>query len=103
MPDDGNATDGPAGARDNVDTTVENLLGGSGDDSLTGSAVANRLTGGLAADRLNGLGGNDTLVANDGVVDTAIQCDGGTPAGAADRAVLDVADPAASNCETVTR
>jgi Ca2+-binding RTX toxin-like protein len=97
------ASDGRASARDNVDTTVENLIGGSSPDTLIGSALANRITGGLGADRLRGLGGDDTLVARDGVVDTEIQCDGGAPAGTADQATLDTADPTPSNCETVTR
>ena len=101
--DDGNSADGPVGARDNVDTTVENLIGGTGDDTLIGSALANRITGGLGVDRLHGLGGDDTLVAKDGVVDTEIQCDGGVPAGAADQAIVDASDPAASNCETIIR
>jgi Ca2+-binding RTX toxin-like protein len=82
---------------------VENLIGGSSPDTLIGRALANRITGGLGADRLRGLGGDDTLVARDGVVDTEIQCDGGAPAGTADQATLDTADPTPSNCETVTR
>jgi Ca2+-binding RTX toxin-like protein len=82
---------------------VENLIGGSSPDTLIGSALANRITGGLGVDRLRGLGGDDTLVARDGVVDTEIQCDGGAPAGTADQATLDTADPTPSNCETVTR
>ena len=70
---------------------------------MIGSALANRITGGAGADRLRGLGGDDTLAAQDGVADSEIECDGGTPAGAADQAILDAADPVASHCETVTR
>jgi hypothetical protein len=94
--DDGNSSDGSAGARDNVKSDVENLIGGSGADTLTGSAANNRLTGGLGADSLSGLGGNDSLFANDGTADTTIDCDGGT----ADTAHVDSQDPATVGCET---
>jgi hypothetical protein len=94
---DGDASDGPAGARDNVKPDIENLSGGSGNDSLTGSAASNRLTGRLGADSLSGLGGNDELFANDGVADTRIECDGGT----ADVAHVDALDPIPARCETV--
>jgi hypothetical protein len=99
--DDGGSLDGPAGARDRVVTDVERLVGGSGPDTLIGSAGGNRLTGGLGADVLRGLGGNDTLLANDGVADTELTCDGGLPAGTADVARVDAADPAPTGCETV--
>ncbi len=35
---DGVADDGLAGEADNVGTTVENIVGGGGDDDLTGTA-----------------------------------------------------------------
>jgi Ca2+-binding RTX toxin-like protein len=95
--DDGNSDDGPPGARDNVKSDVENLTGGGGADTLTGSALANILRGGAGADSLLGLGANDTLFANDGVADTAINCDGGT----ADSAHVDAQDPATVGCESV--
>jgi Ca2+-binding RTX toxin-like protein len=95
--DDGNSNDGPAGARDNLKTDVENLIGGSGADTLTGSTGNNKLTGGLGADSLFGLGGNDSLFANDGIADTTINCDGGTT----DTAHVDALDPAPIGCETV--
>jgi Ca2+-binding RTX toxin-like protein len=82
---------------------VENLVGGSGGDTLIGRALANRIITGGGADRLRGLGGNDTLSAQDGVADTELECDGGSPAGTADRATVDASDPAPSNCETVIR
>jgi Ca2+-binding RTX toxin-like protein len=100
--DDGGDIDGPPDARDDVRTTVEHLTAGAGDDTLIGSASGNRLTGGLGADIFQGLGGNDFLFANDGVVDTQLDCDGGAPLGGADVARVDVADPAPTNCETVT-
>jgi glucose/arabinose dehydrogenase len=95
--DDGNAADGPAGARDNVLTSVENLTGGAGADTLIGSGVANTLVGGFGADILRGLAGNDVLFANDGATDTEISCDGG----AADSAHVDAGDPVTSGCESV--
>jgi len=40
---------------------IENALGGSGNDSLTGNDGANLLKGGAGSDKLNGLGGADIL------------------------------------------
>ncbi|AZE72016.1 Secreted alkaline metalloproteinase [Pseudomonas synxantha] len=42
--------------------TLENAVGGTGNDALIGNHVANRLTGGGGADRLQGGGGADTFV-----------------------------------------
>lgn len=42
-------------------TSIENLVGSSQDDTLTGSTVANRLEGGGGNDTLSGGGGGDTL------------------------------------------
>jgi Ca2+-binding RTX toxin-like protein len=95
--DDGNANDGPAGARDNVMPDVENLSGGDGADTLRGSPGVNVLRGGAGTDSLFGLGGNDVLFANDGAADSAIDCDGG----ATDVAHVDPGDPATVGCETV--
>lgn len=60
---DGVANDGETGADelDNVKADIEDLIGGSDDDILTGSALANTLTGGAGDDVLNGLAGNDTF------------------------------------------
>lgn len=41
--------------------TIENALGGNGNDTLTGNAASNTLDGGAGNDILTGLGGNDTL------------------------------------------
>ena len=41
-------------------TSIENVTGGSGNDSLTGDVGANILTGGLGTDTLSGGAGNDT-------------------------------------------
>src|SRR5262249_60985088 len=61
------------------------------------------LPGGPGADRRRGLGGNDTLAARDGGTDTQLDCDGASPAGTADQAIVDTSDPPPVNCETVTR
>ncbi len=60
------ANDGEASEADKVFTDIEIVLGGSGDDTITGSANADQLHGGLGNDTLNGGAGNDTLVGGDG-------------------------------------
>ena len=101
-PNDGNAADDNGVRRDDVKPDVENLLGGSGADSLTGSDQANQLDGGPGADTLFGLDGNDTLLAFDGLADAFLNCDGGGLPGNADVADVDATDPPATGCETVT-
>jgi Ca2+-binding RTX toxin-like protein len=72
---DGVPNDGQAGEGDNVAADVENVIGGSGRDTLIGSGAANvldgrdaddTLLGGSADDRLEGGAGNDTLMGEDG-------------------------------------
>ena len=46
--------------------TIENAIGGSGNDSITGSTGANRLEGGAGNDALAGGAGNDTLLGQGG-------------------------------------
>jgi Ca2+-binding RTX toxin-like protein len=46
----------------NFGVQIENAIGGSGDDKITGNQVDNTLTGNAGKDTLNGLGGHDTLV-----------------------------------------
>ena len=41
---------------------VENVTGGSGDDTLTGDGSANVIDGGLGADTIDGGEGDDTIV-----------------------------------------
>ena len=66
---DGQANDGYSGAppeeRDNVGVDVENVIGTSGDDVITGSASANSLDGAEGTDRLNGADGDDTFTIYD--------------------------------------
>lgn len=45
---------------------IENAIGGSGDDSLTGNDATNMLVGGLGNDELIGANGNDTLIGGRG-------------------------------------
>jgi Ca2+-binding RTX toxin-like protein len=58
---------------------IENAIGGSGNDTITGNAVANVLNGGAGNDTLNGAGGADTLVGGLGadhfVFDSAAYAD----------------------------
>ncbi len=53
---------------------IENAIGGSGDDSISGNAAANTLIGNAGADHLFGLDGTDNLSGGLG----ADQLDGGT-------------------------
>jgi Ca2+-binding RTX toxin-like protein len=63
---DGNAVDGPAGARDNVASDVESLQGSTGPDELTGGPGNDNLDGYVGNDTLNGVGGADTLYGDSG-------------------------------------
>lgn len=45
---------------------IENAVGGAGNDTMTGNALANLLDGGAGSDTLNGGAGNDTLLAGAG-------------------------------------
>lgn len=57
---------GASGEGDNIHSDVENLVGGLGDDSLTGSAAANLLDGGGGQDQLFGGAGADNLIGGAG-------------------------------------
>jgi Ca2+-binding RTX toxin-like protein len=54
------------GAGVDLISNVENAIGGSGSDTLTGTAAANTLTGGLGNDALTGGDGDDRLDGGDG-------------------------------------
>lgn len=58
---DGTAGDGESGENDNLSADLEDLIGGSANDTLTGNSAANVLTGGAGADTLGGDAGADTL------------------------------------------
>lgn len=80
---DGRRNDGFPGELDQVGTDIEDILGGSGPDMLTGSRLANELrgeggadtiVGGLGRDTLLGGAGNDTIRSADAFRDVV---DGG--------------------------
>jgi len=50
----------------NVQSYIENAIGGSGNDTITGNAIANMLDGGGGNDTLIGGAGNDTIVGGSG-------------------------------------
>lgn len=56
-------------------SNIENVIGGSGSDVITGNSVANILDGGPGADVLIGKGGDDTYYV-DNVADTVIENNG---------------------------
>ena len=56
---------------------IENVIGGSGDDLLTGDENANRLAGGPGNDTLSGWAGDDTYVLNPDGTDTINEISGG--------------------------
>ncbi|WP_028062248.1 calcium-binding protein [Solirubrobacter soli] len=98
--------DGTAGEKDNVRSDVENVIGGTKDDTLIGSATANVLTGGPGNDHLAGAGGSDTLDGGGGD-DTIDAADGNADAvlcGDGDDTVhADATDAVAGDCEHVDR
>lgn len=55
----------------NIGTTIENAVGGSGNDHISGNEVANNLDGGAGNDVLTGKAGNDQLTGGAGL-DTAV-------------------------------
>lgn len=61
----------------NLLTSIENAIGGSGNDTLRGNTLANMLEGGPGNDVLTGNGGNDKFVfrpgfGNDAITDMAL-------------------------------
>ena len=54
-----------AGGTDTI-TTVENIIGGTGNDKIIGNGSANTLNGSKGNDSLYGGGGNDYLIGGDG-------------------------------------
>lgn len=92
--------DGESGENDNVGADVEDILGGAGDDTLIGNAVANVIDGGLGADTIVGGGGEDVAdysrrtdsvnIALNGAPTSGSGADG--PTNARDRIANDVED-----------
>lgn len=60
----GEAEGGEAGLDELV--AIENVIGGAGNDLITGDALANRLDGGAGNDSLNGGAGDDLILAGAG-------------------------------------
>jgi Ca2+-binding RTX toxin-like protein len=63
---DGLANDGQIGETDNVTGTVERVIGGSGDDAMSGDDSSERLDGGAGNDTLNGENGDDEIRGGSG-------------------------------------
>lgn len=55
------ANDGETDELDNIDATVEQVVGGGGADTITGGTGNDTITGGAGADTLNGGGGDDVF------------------------------------------
>ncbi len=70
--------------------SFEGLLGSAGADTLRGTNGINRIDGGPGADNIATLGGEDTVLARDGVGDT-VDCGEGTDSGTFDRRSVDSA------------
>jgi hypothetical protein len=63
---DGDHDDGEAGEGDDVGDSVDNVIGGAGNDTITGSDWYNTIDGGAGNDRIDGQGNDDTLRGGDG-------------------------------------
>ena len=59
---------------------VENIIGGSAADLLTGDALANRFTGGAGKDVLDGKGGGDTAIYSDKTLAVVVTLNGASDA-----------------------
>jgi len=62
----GGRNDGASGEYDNIAADVENIIGGTKGDRITGNDGANVLTGGHGSDAIYARGGDDTIYGNDG-------------------------------------
>ncbi|MEV8509423.1 calcium-binding protein [Actinoplanes sp. NPDC051475] len=58
--------DGQRNEKDTLQADVENLYGGSGNDTLTGNAAVNVISGGAGNDTIRGGTANDVLSGDDG-------------------------------------
>lgn len=81
---------------------IENVTGGSGNDTLTGNSGDNIITGGLGIDTVDAGAGNDTVQIRDGVSDNNTVCGGGTDTLIADLLAVGDANTSA-DCEAVDR
>lgn len=90
------------GAGTDTISSLENLIGGSGGDTLTGSTGNNTITGGLGIDTVSAGSGTDSILIRNGDNDNPTTCGSGTDTVTAD---LSPSDTIASGgaCETVNR
>ncbi|MGD9734181.1 MAG: calcium-binding protein [Solirubrobacterales bacterium] len=79
-----------------LDPTIEDIEGSFDNDVLIGDAGPNLLLGQPGVDSYFGRGGDDTIVATDGVRDWYIQCAAGGRAEG--RAIVDPVDPRTQDC-----
>jgi Ca2+-binding RTX toxin-like protein len=99
-PVSGSADDGRVGARDTVDSDVEDVWGGRGDDTLIGNDRGNLLNGGPGADDLQGGAGEDAADYSERATGVVVQANGKPesgndedgPAGARDKVATDIED-----------
>ena len=63
---DGRANDGARNERDSVALDVENVIGGAGNDTITGSPSVNEIDGGAGNDTITGANGNDVIDGGSG-------------------------------------
>ena len=68
------------GVAEDILRNVENLIGGSADDTLTGDALANSFLGAGGKDTMDGAGGIDTALYTDTTLALAITLNGATDA-----------------------
>jgi Ca2+-binding RTX toxin-like protein len=106
VPNDGDGTDGLAAARDNVAVDVEDIVGGTGSDTLTGSGSDNYLFGGEGADRIDGREGSDELqgdLGNDSITSADTSEDLDVCGDGTDSVHADDMDDIAVDCENITQ
>ena len=81
--DDGDASNGGSALYTGVENlaiarsaTIENAIGGAGDDTITGNALANVITGNSGDDTIDGSGGEDVAIFSGNYADYSITNNG---------------------------
>ncbi|PII39214.1 hemolysin D [Sinorhizobium meliloti CCBAU 01290] len=87
------------GIAEDLIAKIENIVGGSGGDTIIGDAAANAFRGGLGADVLDGGGGSDTADFSDKVQSVVLALNGAVDAIAA---VGGTAEDTVRNIENIT-
>jgi Ca2+-binding RTX toxin-like protein len=80
---------------------LEDIEGSNHDDALTGDSAPNQLLGRQGADIYHAVAGNDSILANSGDSDAAIDCGEGFDTAQIDIPTGEYADPAPVACEAV--